>query len=223
MGAKENLESIKNMGILMLKGLGIFIVAILAISFMESGESAGSSAQTDISGTFPTITPTAISTENEECNVLYAPLHGELKTYDYYDPENYDTSSSESVVAIINEVENNDQLLGVFLEIDSQGGSPVAAEEIAVTLKGLLKPSAALIREGGVSAAYWSATGAQRVFASESSAVGGIGVYLSYLDNVQKNAKEGLTYNTVSIGKFKNMGDPDKSMTKEEREFMKIL
>jgi protease-4 len=40
---------------------------------------------------------------------------------------------------------------------------------------------------------------------------------MSYLDNSNKNLKEGLTYNQLSTGKFKDSGDPDKVLTLEEK------
>lgn len=75
----------------------------------------------------------------------------------------------------------------------------------------------AMIRQTGASAAYLAATGAKIIFASKYSDVGGIGVSMSYLDNVIKNQREGLTYNILSTGKFKDAGDPNKPLTTEER------
>lgn len=41
-----------------------------------------------------------------------------------------------------------------------------------------------------------------------------------YLDKTKKNEKEGLTYNSLSTGKFKDYGDPNKPMTTEEKELI---
>jgi protease-4 len=49
------------------------------------------------------------------------------------------------------------------------------------------------------------------------SDVGSIGITMSYLDNVEKNRKEGLNYVSLSTGKYKDYGNPDKSLTQEER------
>jgi protease-4 len=40
---------------------------------------------------------------------------------------------------------------------------------------------------------------------------------MSYLDYTKYNEKEGLTYNQLSTGKFKDSGDPDKPLTLEEK------
>jgi protease-4 len=41
---------------------------------------------------------------------------------------------------------------------------------------------------------------------------------MSYLDNVKKNEKDGLRFEQLSAGKYKDYGNPDKSLTSEERD-----
>jgi len=161
-------------------------------------------------------------TEEDNCNVSGIELHGNLLTY--ISPTNLDKdgnvledqTASENIVYFINEAEKDENIKAIILEIDSYGGSPVAAEEISNTLKNAKKPTVALIRDGGVSAAYLAATGADKIFASKNSDVGSIAVTMSYLDNVRQNQKEGLTFNQLSSGKFKDTGDPNKTLSAEE-------
>jgi len=47
---------------------------------------------------------------------------------------------------------------------------------------------------------------------------------MSYLDNTKQNQAEGLTYNQLSVGKFKDSGNPDQPLTAEEKElFMRDI
>lgn len=151
------------------------------------------------------------------CNVADIKIRGSLDTYTI--PGEEDTTSSENVVAVIDQAEQDDTIKAIILDVDSIGGYPVAGEEIANALKKTQKPTVAVIRQTGVSAAYWAATGADRIFASSLSDVGGLGVTMSYLDNAGKNVKDGLTYNSLSSGIYKDAGDPEKSLTAEERAF----
>ncbi|OGG91891.1 hypothetical protein A3H03_02805 [Candidatus Kuenenbacteria bacterium RIFCSPLOWO2_12_FULL_42_13] len=159
----------------------------------------------------------------ENCNVSGISLHGDLWTYispaDYDTDGNllYDESASEDLVYNIEQAEKDEQIKAIILEIDSYGGGPTAGEEVANALKNAEKPTVALIREGGVSAAYWAASGADIIFASQNSDVGSIGVTMSYLDNTAQNQKEGLAYNQLSSGKFKDTGDPNKTLSVEEK------
>ena len=155
------------------------------------------------------------------CNIAGLNLHGTL--LDYMPPGNEtsplgeeDVTGSEDIVAAINSADANDQVKGILLEIDSPGGSPVAGEEIANALKASNKPSVAVIRQSGTSAAYWAATGARKIFASRNSDVGSIGVTMSYLENIYKDKK----YVQLSSGKYKDTGDPDKPLSDDERQLL---
>ncbi len=148
-------------------------------------------------------------------------INGDLEPYlikntEYDKPE--DATSSQDIIACLNEIKNNDTIKAVIVEINSSGGSPIASEEIMNTIKRLGKPTVAVIREGAVSGGYLIASATNRIFASEFSDIGGIGVTISYLDHSQKNQKEGIIYQQLSTGKFKDSGDPDKPLNAEERE-----
>lgn len=162
-------------------------------------------------------------TEETTCNVLGLELHGDVTTYippTDTEENTYDATASENIVLGIEDAENDKSVKAIILEVDSYGGYPVAGEEIAIALKNAKKPTIALIREGGVSAGYMAASGADIIFASKNSVVGSIGVTMSYLDNTQQNLKEGLNYVSLSSGKFKDTGDPNKSLSQEEKNLL---
>lgn len=161
----------------------------------------------------------------ESSNVAVINIHGYIITYlaepscpEESCPTPSDSVSSEEIVAHIDEIEKNNNIKAVIVEIDSPGGYPVASEEIMNALKRMTKQTIAVIREGAASGAYLIASGADRIYASEMSDVGGIGITMSYLDYSQKNRQEGITYQELSSGKFKDTGSPDKELTAEEKE-----
>ena len=164
--------------------------------------------------------------DDKSCNVSNIKLQGHLITYISNEGRNeygdllWDEIASEDIVRAIEEAEDDDDIKAIVLEIDSLGGHPVAAEEVANALKRAKKPTVALIRGYGLSAAYYSATGADIIFALQNSNVGSIGVSMSYLDNAKKNKEDGLTYNQISAGKFKDTGAYDKPLTSEEKELL---
>lgn len=87
-------------------------------------------------------------------------------------------------------------------------------------MKTATKPTVALLRTAAVSGAYWAATGADTIVASAISDIGGIGVTNSYIDNSKKNIKDGLTFNSLSTGRFKDYMNPDKPLTEAERQLI---
>jgi len=164
--------------------------------------------------------------EEKTCNISNVKLQGYLTTYISNEGKNeygdllWDEIASEDIVNAIEKAEKDDDVKAIVLEIDSHGGGPVAAEEIANALKRAEKPTIALIGEYGTSAAYYAATGADIIFASQNSTVGSIGISMSYTDNAKKNEEDGLTFNQLSVGKFKDTGAYDKPLTSEEKELL---
>jgi protease-4 len=156
------------------------------------------------------------------CSVAGINLHGTILTYIPAHSEgdtefDYDSVASEDIISKIDQANANMDIKAILVEVDSFGGSAVAGNELEHAITTSKKPVVAMIRDNGTSAAYLAVSGAQKIFASKSSSVGSIGVTSSYLSNVKSNDKNGYTYEQLSIGKYKDAGSPDKTLTKEER------
>lgn len=156
----------------------------------------------------------------QSCNVLGFAIQGDLLTYTTpatAEELKTDVSSSGNIVLGIHEAAKTPNIKAVLLSVDSGGGDGVAGEEIANALKALEKSSVAVIRSMGASAAYWAATGADKIYASRISDVGGLGVTASYLDETQKNLKEGYTYVELTSAPYKDAGVPSRPLTATEK------
>jgi protease-4 len=127
------------------------------------------------------------------------------------------TTNPDDVASMIRGAEADPHIIGVLVRIDSPGGTPVASEIMANTFKRTPLLVVALIREVGASGGYLAASGADTIIASPFSDVGGIGVTLSYLDNTEQNAKEGLRFVSLASAPYKDYGDPNKPLTSAER------
>jgi len=169
------------------------------------------------------------SNKQNDCNVIGINLHGTIYTYlpDHADGDtsfDYDSVSSENIMKAIDDANNDPEIKAIIVEADSRGGSPVAGEEISRAVKNSEKPIVAFIRTAGDSSAYWSISSADKIWASENSEVGSIGVTMSYLNNAEKNKKDGLIYERLSSGKFKDSGSSDIPLTQEEKDlFMRDI
>ncbi len=161
------------------------------------------------------------SAANSACNVQVVPLYGVLDTsYGTYQDGTEVGAVSSEIIARLKDARANSQIKAVILDVDSPGGSPVAGEDVSAALRSLGKPSAAWIRTMGTSAAYWASLGASRIVASENSSVGSIGVTSSYVDRSEKNRQDGLSFVQLSLGRFKDTGNPDKPLTDEEKKLV---
>lgn len=158
-------------------------------------------------------------------NVAIIKIYGEIITYgtetigDFGIAED-DITSSKTITDYLNQINEDDEIKAIIIEIDSPGGYPVASEEIANALKKTEKLTVAVIRESGMSGAYLIASATDKIYASKMSDVGSIGVTMSYLDYSQQNEKEGLIYQQLSSGEFKDAGNPDKELSEKEKEII---
>ena len=156
----------------------------------------------------------------KESNIAIISITGEIiSSPRYLDDGSIDKDNTVSldVVSKIQKAENERKVKAIVFLIDSGGGSSQGGEEIVKAIKEVKKPTVSLIRSQGESSAYWIASATKYIFASETSDLGGIGATMSYVDNAEKNYKDGLTYNQLSSGKYKDMGSPDKPLTADEK------
>jgi protease-4 len=161
----------------------------------------------------------AVATEwnqKSSCNVSVRTLYGTLLTYGYEG----DSTDSGALVRALEDDEADETIAAIVLDIDSLGGLPVAGEEVANQLLRMTKPTVAVIRSAGTSAAYWAATGADHIIASPSSDIGSIGVIVEFPDESEKNKKEGIVVNEFTSGVFKNLGTPNRPVTPEEKKLL---
>ena len=162
--------------------------------------------------------------EAEDCNISGINLHGDVVDYNAPDAYNdngdlaLDQTSADEILYYVKDAQTNDDIKAIVVEIDSSGGYPEAGEEIMTAFKQSKKPVVAFIRSQGLSSAYMAATGAQTIFASKFSDVGSIGITMSYLQETEKNKKDGLTYIDLSSGKFKDSGNPSRPLSAEEKQ-----
>ena len=151
------------------------------------------------------------------CNVAVIPVEGDIGFFGKDTDDGSQVADADDVVSMIHQAESEPGILGILVRIDSPGGTPVASRVIADALRRSSVPVAAVIREKGTSGGYLAATGANVIFADPMSDVGSIGVTESYVDNVEKNRRDGLIYVSLASAKYKDSGDPNKPLTQDER------
>lgn len=102
---------------------------------------------------------------------------------------------------------------GVLLRINSPGGSPSEAAAVFDEIRRLRalhpqKPLYAVITESGISAAYYVAAAADRIYANRASVVGSIGVIIEGFGFTGAMEKLGVERRLVMSGQNKNFLDP---------------
>ena len=125
-----------------------------------------------------------------------------------------------NILAQIQRADNNKRIKAIVFVINSVGGDSASAFEIVDAIKGLKKPTVALIRSNGDSSAYLIASATGRIFALPTSDTADIGITDSYTDDSIQNTDNGITFHQLSYGKYKDMGNTDKPLTADEQKLI---
>jgi len=152
------------------------------------------------------------------CNIAVLPIEGIILPFDGLSELTDLVISPRAVRTFIDDAVAESGINGILFEINSPGGTPVAAEWIMESIKNAGLPTVALVGDVAASGGYLVASAADSIVASPMSELGSIGVTMSYLEESQKNEEEGLTFVELARGKFKDAGNPNKPLTDEERE-----
>ncbi|MDZ7622223.1 MAG: signal peptide peptidase SppA [Candidatus Competibacteraceae bacterium] len=135
------------------------------------------------------------------------------------------SSSSEASAKNVNEALRkafaDKNTVGVILEINSPGGSPVQAGEIYDEIQRLRQahpkiPVHAVVGEVCASGGYYIAAATQNIYANKASIVGSIGVRMDSFGFTDAIAKLGIERRAYTAGENKDFLDPFKPVRPED-------
>lgn len=177
----------------------LIIVALLSFSMIDE-EKVDFTSSTSIGGS---------------CNVGVVSITGHLDT------DGYDSwVDSLTVAQTIRTLAANSSHDALLVLVDSAGGTAPAAEEISDALGDVDMPNASLVRGNALSGGYWVASATDHIVAQASSAVGNIGVTMSYLDETKLNDIEGYTYQEIASGEYKEVGGINKPLLPNHKAYL---
>ncbi len=128
----------------------------------------------------------------------------------------------ELVTGQLKQAAEDDDIKAVLLRVNSPGGTSAAGQEIYMQVVKVRKskPVVVSIADIGASAAYLISSPATKIMASESSLVGSIGTIIVVPNYEGLFGKIGVDYTIISQGKYKDMGNPGRRLTEEEKEIL---
>lgn len=123
-------------------------------------------------------------------------------------------STDPARLAAINALAEDDSVKAVIVAINSPGGTTAGGEELYEALGQLraTKPTVAVIKELGASAAYMTAIATDRIFARRLSIVGSIGVLFQHVNAGKLLDTIGVDFDKVASGPLKAEPDFDEPM-----------
>lgn len=130
-------------------------------------------------------------------------------------------ASAKNVIEALRKAFKDEKTVGVVVEINSPGGSPVQAGEIYDEIQKLRQqypkmPVHAVASDVCASGGYYIAAAAQKIYANKASLVGSIGVRLDSFGFTEAIAKLGVERRAYTAGRNKDFLDPFKPENPEE-------
>ena len=124
------------------------------------------------------------------------------------------------VEEMLEECERDTSIKTIILDIDSPGGTSVGVPELANRIKNCSKEVISFTGNECCSAAYWLGSQASSFYATPSSSVGSIGVYIAFPDVSEAYKMEGVKMDVIKSGAYKGAGIPGTSLDENQRKML---
>lgn len=133
----------------------------------------------------------------------------------------------QSFMKQLDKIKNDSTVKGILLEINSPGGSVYETAEITRALKEIQGekeiPIYASMESQAASGGYYIAANSDRIFATEDTMTGSIGVIMSSMNYSGLMEKLGITDATIKSGALKDIGSASRPQTKQDKEVLQAF
>ena len=126
----------------------------------------------------------------------------------------------QDVEEMLEDCERDPSITTIILDIDSPGGTSVGVPELANRIKNCSKKVISFTNNEACSAAYWLASQASEFYATPSSTVGSVGVYICFNDISKMFEMEGVKAEVIKSGIFKGAGIQGTSLDENQRKML---
>jgi protease-4 len=131
--------------------------------------------------------------------------------------------SAEETVAQIDAANEDSNIKGIFINVNSPGGMVPPSIEIAHAIKRADKPVIAYASGTMTSGSYYASIYADKIYANPGSLVGSIGVIFEGMNFEKMLETLGVAPQTVKTGTYKEAGTPMRSWSEAERNELQTI
>ncbi len=135
-------------------------------------------------------------------------------------------SNSDFVIKDLKAAGEDPSVKGVVLSVNSPGGSVYVSEQIAKEIKNLKEkdiPVYSVMREMAASGGYYVSAPTDRIYASNETLTGSIGVIMQMYSLEGLFDKYGIKEQNITSGKMKDAGSQGRDLTEEEKKYFQDL
>jgi len=134
-------------------------------------------------------------------------------------------ANAQPTIENLAEFSDDDSVKAVVLRIESPGGGVAPSQELYMEVRRTAerKPVVASMGSVAASGGYYVAAAAQKIYANPGTITGSIGVILQFTNLEELFKKIGFRMETVKSGTYKDVGNPSRKMTPEERAYLQEM
>lgn len=132
---------------------------------------------------------------------------------------------SKEFIEQIQAFEDNDNIKGIIVRVDSPGGAVAPSQEMFRAVKRAREKKKVIISMGNVAASggYYIACAGEKIFANPGTVTGSIGVITQLTNFTQLAQLAHVDVVTIKSGQFKDMGNPFREFKDEDRDVFQSM
>ncbi|UCE84415.1 MAG: signal peptide peptidase SppA [Deltaproteobacteria bacterium] len=134
-------------------------------------------------------------------------------------------ADAEPTIENLTKFTKDDSVKALVLRIESPGGGVSPSQELYEEVRRTVQKKPVVVSMGAVAASggYYIAAAAQKIYANPGTITGSIGVILQFTNLEELFRKIGFRMEIVKSGPYKDVGNPGREMTPEERAYLQDL
>lgn len=195
--------------------LVVFLVSILT-SGIESNQNANNKLRDEAYNRLGIMEENIIQGTNPNQRIAVINVDGIIQSGE----------TNDFVVEKLNDAAEDPNVVGVIMHVNSPGGSVYASERIAKAIKKVRKtekPVYSVMQEIAASGGYYISAPTDKIYASNETWTGSIGVIIQNYNLAGLFDKYGIKEQNITTGKMKDAGSPGHEMSKEEEKYFQGL
>lgn len=133
------------------------------------------------------------------------------------------STGADFIEDVVDSLKKDRAIKGVIFRINSPGGGVMASDRIYEAIRELSKTKKLVYASLGNMAAsggYYSALGAEKIFANKSTLTGSVGVISSHLTLIGMSEKLGIDIESISTGEHMNLMSRYEALTEEQKKML---
>jgi protease-4 len=132
---------------------------------------------------------------------------------------------SKNTVELLQDAEDDKEVVAIILRVNSPGGAVGPTQEIYEEIQRIDKKKPIYASFGGIAASggYYIGAGTRKIWASAGTLTGSIGVIMDFMDMSKLYEFAKVSPQTIKAGRYKDAGNPSRSLTEEEKDMMNKL